>query len=48
MSKQFKQVKNDEVFLQWDHIQQYLNSEQGARQIMTLPNIKLFCEQFNA
>jgi hypothetical protein len=48
MSKQFKQIKDDEVFAYWDRVQQYLNSEQGAGQINALSSCKLFCDQFNS
>lgn len=39
-----RQVKDDEIFRQWDKICQYLNSEQGARQVDQFLTLVQFCE----
>ena len=45
MDEEFRQIKDDEYFKEWDKIQQYLNSEQGEMQIKRLPELRQYCDQ---
>ena len=40
----FRQIKDEEVFEDWEKIQQYLNSDQGEAQIKRLGELRQFCE----
>lgn len=42
MDEDFRQIKDEEVFKEWDKIQQYLNSEQGELQIKRLQQLRNF------
>lgn len=44
MDNSFRQIKEDELFSDWTKIQQYLNSEQGEKQIKRLSDLRQFCE----
>ena len=44
MDDSFRQIKEDETFADWGKIQQYLNSEQGEKQIKRLGQLRQFCE----
>jgi len=46
MDDDFRQIKEEETFGEWSKIQQYLNSDQGERQIKRLHQLRAFCEQF--
>ena len=44
MDETFRQIKEEETFSDWEKVQQYLNSDQGAKQIKRLTELKQFCE----
>ena len=44
MDEDFRQIKDEEEFKDWDKIQQYLNSEQGEQQVKHLQQLRFFCD----